>query len=56
MQPLRVPPALFKLMAVLAAAFAVTLYVRYNHRQKRRLYVSLDQSGVTIPPATASFR
>lgn len=49
MQPPLVPPALSRLLAVLAAAFAVTLYTRYNHRQKRRLYVSLDNAGLTIP-------
>eukprot|EP00903_Cladosiphon_okamuranus_P018365 g16894.t1 len=50
MQPPLVPPSLSRLLGLLLAAFAVTLYVRYNHRQKRRLYVSLDTSGVTIPP------
>ncbi|CAM9322280.1 unnamed protein product [Pylaiella littoralis] len=57
MQPPLVPPALSRLFALLAAAFAVTLYVRYSHRQKRRLYATVDSSGLTIPPpAMASFR
>ncbi|CBJ31299.1 Beta-1,6-glucan active enzyme, family GH16 [Ectocarpus siliculosus] len=49
MQPPLVPTTLKRLLAVLGATFAVTLLMRYNHRQKRRLYVSLDNAGLTIP-------